>query len=115
MVQTNRLRATYLTVRKGNRKSKASYWAQGHRFFMAFSAASLFIAFALFFVWSNYNGVQMGYEIARLQRERSELVDLNRKLKLELANLTSLDRLERVAKEELGLIAPRPDQVQVIE
>ena len=114
-VQTQRLRAGYPSVRKGNRKAKVSYWDKGHRFFLAFSMALVFVGFALVFVWSNYQGVQTGYVIASLHQEQTRLIDLRRKLKLELANLTSLDRLEKAAKSRLGLITPKPDQVQVIE
>jgi cell division protein FtsL len=75
----------------------------------------LFILFALVFVWSNHQAVQVGYAISELHREHARLNDLNRKYKVELANLTALDRLEHLAINELGLVAPRPEQIQVIE
>ncbi|MBW2085206.1 MAG: cell division protein FtsL, partial [Deltaproteobacteria bacterium] len=53
--------------------------------------------------------------ITRLNQQQLKITDLNRKLRVELANLTSLDRLERLAKKKLGLVAPRPEQVVVVE
>jgi len=113
--QVQRLGAELINVRKGNRKAKVSFWAQGHRLFLALSVALIFVGIALVFVWSNYQAVQTGYVISRLHQEQVRMMDLNRKLKVELANLTSLDRLERLAKNEMGLVTPRPDQIQVIE
>ena len=104
-----------VSVRKGNRKATISFLAQGNRFFFAFSTALVLMLCALVFVWTNHQFVSLGYQIGALQKERSDLMELNRKYKLELANLTSLDRLETLAKKELGLIIPAPRQIQVIE
>ena len=81
----------------------------------AFLSAMMFVLAALAFVWTNHQSVQSGYRIAEMHREKAALVDVNREYKVELANLTALDRLEYLAKKELGLISPRPDQMQVIE
>jgi len=114
-IQVERLRNDYLTIRQGNRKAKISFWSQGHRLFLACAVALIFMGFAMVFVWSNYQAVQLGYVIAQLHQERGQLKETNRKLKLELANLTALDRLEQIAKNQLGLQPPQPDQIQVIE
>ena len=108
-------RAAYVTVRKGNRKSATSYWAEGGRWILAVLTALICVTFAFLFVWSNHQSVQVGYAVSSLHREQAELSDLNRKYKVEIANLTSLDRLEQAAKTELGLVTPGSHQVQVIE
>jgi len=92
-----------------------SFWAKGYRLFIAVSSGILLIGFALTFVWINHQAVQIGYAITELNREQLALIDLNRKLKVELANLSSLDRLERLARDKLGLVSPRPNQVVVVE
>lgn len=92
-----------------------SFWARGYRLFLAVSVVLMLIAFAMSMVWINHRSVQTGYEITQLNREQIRLMDLNAKLKVEFANLTTLDRLERLARESLGLVAPRPDQVKVIK
>jgi cell division protein FtsL len=114
-VQTQNLKPGLITLRKGNRKAKVSEWAQGRKMVPIFTAAAMFVVFALVFVWSNHQSVQIGYAISSLHQETSHLRDLSRKYKVELANLTALDRLEHLAKNNLGLVTPSPEQVQVIE
>lgn len=104
-----------VTVRKENARTDAGSDDVRRRFWPMFWAAAIFVAFGLMYVWSNHEGVQISYEIAQLHKEKADLVDLNRKFKLELANLSSLDRLEKEAKTNLGMITPRPEQIQVIE
>ncbi|MEW5723781.1 MAG: cell division protein FtsL [Thermodesulfobacteriota bacterium] len=104
-----------VTIRRGNRRTAVYYSAHRGRFFVALAAAFLFVSFSLAIVWSGHQIVQTGYDISRLQKETADLTDYNRKLKVELANLTALDRLEQVARDELGLRLPEPGQVQVIE
>jgi cell division protein FtsL len=113
--QTQNIKNGLITLRKGNRKAKVSEWAQGGKMIPIFAATAMFVAFALLFVWSNHQSVQIGYVISGLHQEKSHLRDLSRKYKVELANLTALDRLEHLAKNNLGLVAPSPEQVQVIE
>ena len=108
-------RPGHITVREGNRKNAVSEWAQGRRFLPAFLVALVLVSFALFFVWTNYQSVQTGYSISDLHKDHDRLMALNRALKVELANLTALDRLGHLAKNELGLISPRADQVKVIK
>ncbi|MEW6266467.1 MAG: cell division protein FtsL [Thermodesulfobacteriota bacterium] len=115
-VRTERLgRPGHMTLRKGNRRAEASFWADRGRLSMAVLTAIVFVLFALGFVWSQHQCVRAGYAITAQHRERAVLDDLNRKYKVELANLTSLDRLEKLARTELGLTAPKAGQVQVVE
>ena len=116
MVQTDRIaRPGLISVRKGNRRAATAYMVQKGRFVLAFAAAFVFVTFALGFVWINHQIVQVGYDVAALHKEQTKLNDFNRELRLELANLTSLPKLEQLAVTELGLTAPSPEQVQVIE
>ncbi len=109
-----RNQSVYVTIRKGNRKKAVSFWAKGHRLFFALSVGFLFLIFAFAFVWISHQAVEVGYEITKQNQRHLALIDLNRKFKVELANLTSLERLERLARDKLGLIAPRPDQIVVL-
>ncbi len=61
-------------------------------------------------VWSNFEVTQKGYKISSLKREKMRLMDINRKLKLELAILKSPNHLEKLAKK-LGLRQPAPEQI----
>ncbi len=112
--QAHRLKACHVTVRKGNRRAVVPEWAQVQRIWPVFAAALIFVVFGLIYVWSNHQAVRVGYTISELHKDRTRLMEMNREYKVEMANLTSLDRLEHLAKNQLGLIAPNATQVQVL-
>ncbi len=84
-------------------------------FFVMFAAAALAIALAAFTVRSNHLAVSHSYEISELTQHKMELLEINRQLKTELAQVGSLEHLERAARESLGLIRPQKGQIVVIE
>jgi len=65
---------------------------------------------SFFWAWTDLQYITQSYEISRGQETQKELLDLNRKLKIELANLTAISRLETLATE-YGMGAPQPNQV----
>ncbi len=64
-------------------------------------------------VWSNFEMTQRGYDISQLKSEERKLMDINRKLRLDLAILKSPQKLEAHARK-LGLRQPTPEQVIVL-
>jgi cell division protein FtsL len=66
------------------------------------------------YVWQQIRVIQMGYEIEQLQRERRELYRLHQSLLIEAATLSSLDRIERIATTQLGLVRPQSGQVILV-
>jgi cell division protein FtsL len=71
----------------------------------------LFIAELLFYTWSRVQCIRIGYEISAEAEKHENLMALQRNLKIELAHLKSPERIARIAKEELGLIMPGPEQL----
>lgn len=67
------------------------------------------------YAWPHYAAQRTSVNTERLQRERERLVEENRKLRLEKASLEDLRRVEKIATEKLGLAAPAPERVVVIE
>jgi len=65
-------------------------------------------------VWSNFEMTQRGYDISQLKNEERKLMDINRKLRLDLAILKSPQKLEARAKK-LGLKQPSPEQIIVLK
>lgn len=63
------------------------------------------------YVWSNFERTQIGYDLSQLKREEMRLLEINRKLKLELATLKSPQNLEPLARHQLGLKTPKPEQI----
>jgi len=73
----------------------------------------LFMGSGIGYVWSNFEGTQIGYDVSRLKHEEIRLRELNKKLRLELATLKSPQYLEGAARA-LGLRAAAPEQIVVL-
>ena len=73
------------------------------------------VAVLLFSAWQHFELLRHGYEIEQMEAERAHELELNRHLRLEIETLRSPRRIERIATEDLHLVAPTPAEVQVIE
>lgn len=67
-----------------------------------------FGAAGVFHVWTRTRVVAAGYDLARLQREHDRLADEKARLVIEVATLRAPGRLERFARERLGMAPPAP-------
>ena len=67
------------------------------------------------YAWPHLERRRVGLETQQMDRERERLVEENRKLRLEQASLEELQRVEAIARRELGLAPPPPEQVVVVE
>lgn len=65
-------------------------------------------------VWLRLQVVRMGYVLSTTSKLQSRLEQENRELKIELATMTSPDRLESLARRRLGLKQPEKGQVIVL-
>ncbi len=65
-------------------------------------------------VWLRLQVVRMGYVLSTTSKLQNQLEQEQRELKVELATLTSPDRLEAMARKRLGLVAPEKGQVIVL-
>ena len=65
--------------------------------------------------WQRSAMIQQGQEIDRLSKQRDRLLEVRRKLEIELATLYSLRRIEEVATRQLGMVRPGAHQVVVVE
>src|SRR3974377_478718 len=67
---------------------------------------------SLFWAWSNLQSTTLNYQISQGQELQKQHRELNRKLRVEYSNLTSIARLERLAETyEMG----PPAQGQVVK
>jgi len=73
------------------------------------------VVVVLFSAWQHFQLLQHGYRIEDMQRERAEELEVNRHLRLEIETLQSPTRIERIATEELSLVAPSSAEVVVID
>ncbi len=72
-----------------------------------------FMGSSIGYVWSNYEGTQIGFDLRQLQKDELELMELNKKLKLELATLKSPQNLEAAARS-LGLKDASSEQIIIL-
>ena len=73
------------------------------------------VAVLLFSAWQHFELLQHGYRIEWMQQDRAEEEEINRHLRLEVEMLQSPKRIERMATEKLGMVAPSRDEAIVIE
>ncbi len=76
---------------------------------------ALVLGVSLFFVWSRIAIVNLEYDISRLGSRLRAVEHENKSLRLEAAHLRSPGRLEKVARNQLGLRPPSVDQVVIVD
>jgi cell division protein FtsL len=69
----------------------------------------------LFSAWQHFELLRHGYRIEQMQQERATEEEISRHLKLELETLRAPARIEKIATEQLHLVAPARGQAIVIE
>ena len=99
------------TVKRGRgARSTTSRWRLALGVFLGIAL----ITAVLVHVWLRLQVVRMGYVLSTASKLQARLEQENRELKIELAILTSPDRLEALARQRLGLTAPEKGQVIVL-
>ncbi|OLD65270.1 MAG: hypothetical protein AUI47_02465 [Acidobacteria bacterium 13_1_40CM_2_68_5] len=69
----------------------------------------------LVYVWQRVEFLQVSYRVEALKKERQELQEKNKQLTVERSFLTSPDRIEHLARTQLGLIDPPPSDVRRVQ
>lgn len=81
-----------------------------------YAAALALVALGVMgYLWPQHRIVEMGYRLEALEAKKVEQQSLHRMLSLEAASLSSLDRVERIATTQLGMVFPEPGQVRVVQ
>ena len=64
---------------------------------------------SLLLAWADLQYITQSYQISQAQDLKKQYLDLNGKLRIELASLTSIHRLEKLAAEyDMGVPQPSP-------
>jgi cell division protein FtsL len=74
----------------------------------------LLIVSILFYVWTRVKVVQYGYEISSALRAKEAAIIAHNERTIEIATLRSAQRVEKRARDELGMHPPRKDQLVII-
>ena len=94
------------------RKSiKIQFYVTSREFRMVLVAVAGLMIGAMAFVWSNVRLVGLAYEHQGLNREHRDLLRKNHLLRVERESLRSLDRIQLLAKNKIGLIEPENGQI----
>ncbi len=68
----------------------------------------------LFYTWCRVQCVRVGYEIQKATDRNQIMITRQDNLKIELARLKSPQRIEKIAKQQIGLTTPTHEQVVII-
>ena len=69
----------------------------------------------LFSALQHFELLRHGYRLEQMQRDRATEEDINRHLRLEMESLRAPQRIEKIATERLGMVAPGPAEAVVLE
>ena len=65
-------------------------------------------------VWTQLRAIEYGYSLSKATRVQAKLREHNRRLRVELQLLKSPARVARIARGELGLRSPEPEQIRYV-
>ena len=82
--------------------------------FVLISLGVFCLLILLFLAWQHFEILRGGYDNESLKKEVSRLEEENHKLKLERASLRSPQRIDRIARRDLGLVAPQTSQIVIL-
>ena len=100
---------------KGSRKLvEGGFHITPKGFRVVFFVSVLMLLVALALVWPNVRKVKLSYDYQALKAEREELLNENRLLSLESETLQSLYRIQVLAKNQVGMIEPKTEQITTI-
>jgi cell division protein FtsL len=86
-----------------------------HELWRSVGVGLLFVAVLLFSAWQHFELLEHGYKVEQMQRDLAEQQEISRHLRLEIETLRSPQRVESLATDRLGLVAPGPGEAVVIE
>lgn len=74
-------------------------------------AILLVLGLLTFYIWHQTESIRMGYQIGDIEARNAVLREEIRKLETRKEQLLSLETIDRIAREKLGLSDPRGEQV----
>ncbi len=75
----------------------------------------LILLVALLYTWRGLYLNKVEYDISEAEQVQLQVSQVNHQLRLERTSLAAMSQIEYQAKERLGLVLPRPEQVVIIE
>lgn len=78
-------------------------------------ASGLIVGGLFFYIWPRTRLVTLIYDYNNLRQKEKELTHYNKMLRLELASLKSLGKVERIAMEKMGMIVPEDKNIILVK
>ena len=86
--------------------------AKSHRDYIVVTALAAMFLFGLFaYGWQHYQWIQYGYRIEEAQKKKEQLAEVGRQLMLEQRRLRNPQRIDSIARRDLGMVVPAPGQL----
>ena len=83
-----------------------------HRDYIIVTALASMFLFGLFaYGWQHYQFIQYGYRIQEAEKKKEQLSETGRQYRLERASLRNPQRIDSIARGELGMVVPQPGQL----
>ncbi|HEX2226176.1 MAG TPA: cell division protein FtsL [Candidatus Binatia bacterium] len=114
MAIARRSQAAQLSPLKKPRVDRVARWERRRRVLHHSLAFLCLASVALLYVWLRLQVLNQGYALSATTKLQQRLEQEQRELKLELATLTSPERVEAMARQRLGLRPPEKGQVIVL-
>ena len=73
--------------------------------------AAMFLVGLFVYGWQHYQWIQYGYRIEEAQKKKEQLAEIGRQLRLERASLSNPQRIDSIARKQLGMVVPVPGQL----
>ena len=85
---------------------------RSHRDYVVVTVFGAVFLLGLFvYAWQHYQWIQYGYRIEEAQKKKEQLTEAGRQLRLERASLRSPQRIDAIARRDLGMTVPAPGQL----
>src|SRR5215471_16845998 len=86
--------------------------ARSHRDYIVVTVlGAIFLVGLFIYGWQHYRWIQYGYRIAEAQKKKEQLAEIGRQLRLERASLSNPQRIDAIARRDLGMVIPTPGQL----
>jgi cell division protein FtsL len=79
------------------------------------AVGGVFVALLLYASWQHFELIRYGYRLEQLQQARAAEERAHRHLKLQVQSLQRPQRIESIARQQLKMVQPGPNDAVVLE
>jgi len=79
------------------------------------AVGTLFVALLLYAAWQHFELIRFGYRVDQLRQARVAEEQVNRHLRLQVQSLQRPQRIEQIARTQLKMAQPGPEEAVVLE